>query len=161
MNKLNIIYMGTPDFSVPALDELNKNYNILAVVTQPDKEVGRKRQLKAAPVKEYAINNNINPTVLTVASTFGFSLEPLIFSIIKNNTLPPSNAGNGIKFINPIFIDKYAVKYNNVAKLLLASLTTLYIPTGPDKLSIPSSPLNKLPIIMNIDLYIETNLSLA
>ena len=43
MNKLNIIYMGTPDFSVPALDELNKNYNILAVVTQPDKEVGRKR----------------------------------------------------------------------------------------------------------------------
>lgn len=59
MEKLKIIYMGTPDFSVPALDELNKNYNVLAVVTQPDKLVGRKKELKSSPVKEYATTNNI------------------------------------------------------------------------------------------------------
>ena len=79
MNKLNIIYMGTPDFSVPALDELNKNYNILAVVTQPDKEVGRKRQLKASPVKEYAINNNIKvfqPSKIRVDYKDILSLNP-------------------------------------------------------------------------------------
>lgn len=59
MEKLKIIYMGTPDFSVAPLEELNKNYDILAVVTQPDKEVGRKKEIKFSPVKEFAINNNI------------------------------------------------------------------------------------------------------
>ena len=59
MDKINIIYMGTPDFSVPPLEKLNENYNILAVVSQPDKIVGRKKELKYSPVKEYAIKNNI------------------------------------------------------------------------------------------------------
>lgn len=60
MNNLKIVYMGTPDFSVAPLDELIKNkYNVLAVVTQPDKEVGRKKEIKFSPVKEYALSNNI------------------------------------------------------------------------------------------------------
>lgn len=60
MDDLKIIYMGTPDFSVAPLDELIKNkYNVLAVVTQPDKEVGRKKEIKFSPVKEYALLNNI------------------------------------------------------------------------------------------------------
>lgn len=56
---LKIIFMGTPSFSVPILDALNKNYEVTAVVTQPDKEVGRHRELQASPVKEYALRNNI------------------------------------------------------------------------------------------------------
>ncbi len=59
MEKLNIVYMGTPDFSVKPLEELNKKYNILAVVTQPDKMVGRKKILTPSPVKEFALLNNI------------------------------------------------------------------------------------------------------
>lgn len=60
MNNLKIVYMGTPDFSVGPISELVKNkYNVLAVVTQPDKEVGRKREIKFSPVKEYALSNNI------------------------------------------------------------------------------------------------------
>lgn len=59
MKKINVVFMGTPDFSVKPLDEINKNYNILAVVTQPDKEVGRKHEIMFSKVKEYAINNNI------------------------------------------------------------------------------------------------------
>lgn len=60
MNNLKIVYMGTPDFSVAPLNELIKNkYNVLAVVTQPDKEVGRKKEIKFSPVKEYALSNNI------------------------------------------------------------------------------------------------------
>lgn len=48
----SIIFMGTPDFSVPILSMLREEgYNIVAVVTQPDRPVGRKRVLTAPPVK--------------------------------------------------------------------------------------------------------------
>ena len=101
MNKLNIIYMGTPDFSVPALDELNKNYNILAVVTQPDKEVGRKRQLKAAPVKEYAINNNIKvfqPSKIRVDYKDILSLNPDIIITCAYGQIIPKEVLNYPKY---------------------------------------------------------------
>lgn len=48
----SIIFMGTPDFSVPILAMLKEEgYNVLAVVTQPDRPVGRKRVLTPPPVK--------------------------------------------------------------------------------------------------------------
>ncbi len=59
MNNLKIVYMGTPDFSVGPLENLIKEYNVIAVVTQPDKEVGRKKEIRFSPVKECAIKNNI------------------------------------------------------------------------------------------------------
>lgn len=58
-NKLKIVYMGTPDFSVLPLENLIKNYDVIGVVTQPDKEVGRKKEIKFSPVKECALKNNI------------------------------------------------------------------------------------------------------
>lgn len=101
MNKLNIIYMGTPDFSVSALDELNKNYNILAVVTQPDKEVGRKRQLKASSVKEYAINNNIKvfqPSKIRVDYKDILSLNPDIIITCAYGQIIPKEVLNYPKY---------------------------------------------------------------
>ena len=59
MEKIKIVYMGTPDFSVGPLEKLNKEYDVVAVVTQPDKEVGRKKEIKFSPVKEFANKNNI------------------------------------------------------------------------------------------------------
>ena len=59
MEKIKIVYMGTPDFSVGPLQNLIKEYNVIAVVTQPDKEVGRKKEIKFSPVKQCAIENNI------------------------------------------------------------------------------------------------------
>ena len=56
---LKIVYMGTPDFSVKPLDELNKKYDVIAVVTQPDKKIGRKQEVRYSKVKEYALENNI------------------------------------------------------------------------------------------------------
>lgn len=47
--------MGSPSFSVPVLEELNKNVNIVGVVTAPDAYVGRKKVLTMCPVKEKAI----------------------------------------------------------------------------------------------------------
>lgn len=51
--------MGTPEFSVPVLEMLIENTNVVLVVTQPDKEVGRHHELKATPVKECALKHNI------------------------------------------------------------------------------------------------------
>ena len=59
MNDLKILYMGTPDFSVLPLERLIENYNVIGVVTQPDKEVGRKKIITPSPIKEIAIKNNI------------------------------------------------------------------------------------------------------
>ena len=54
-----IVFMGTPDFSVPVLKGLIENYNVVGVVTQPDKEVGRKKELTFSPIKKVAVENNI------------------------------------------------------------------------------------------------------
>jgi len=48
---MNIVFMGTPDFSVKILEAVHKHYGVRLVVTQPDKEVGRKRVLTPSPVK--------------------------------------------------------------------------------------------------------------
>lgn len=51
--------MGTPEFSVPILKMLIKNYNVVGVVTQPDREVGRKKVLTPSPIKQTAMEFNI------------------------------------------------------------------------------------------------------
>ncbi|HEX2946552.1 MAG TPA: methionyl-tRNA formyltransferase [Clostridia bacterium] len=58
---MRVLFMGTPDFAVPCLDALVENkYNVVGVVTQPDKPFGRKQsELKAPPVKEAAIKHGI------------------------------------------------------------------------------------------------------
>ncbi|MGO2982578.1 MAG: methionyl-tRNA formyltransferase [Pseudolactococcus laudensis] len=55
-----IIFMGTPAFSVPVLDGLvEKGYEVLAVVTQPDRAVGRKKEIKMTPVKAAALRHKL------------------------------------------------------------------------------------------------------
>ena len=56
---LKIVFMGTPDFSVPVLKALIDNYKVKAVVTQPDKQVGRNGKLAKPPIKVLAEENNI------------------------------------------------------------------------------------------------------
>ncbi|WP_390404726.1 methionyl-tRNA formyltransferase [Lacticaseibacillus jixiensis] len=50
----SVIFLGTPDFAVPILDALNDQYNVLLVITQPDRKVGRKQLLHQSPVKQKA-----------------------------------------------------------------------------------------------------------
>lgn len=55
-----IVFMGTPDFAVASLQALVENgYNVVAVITAPDKPAGRGMQLKASAVKEYAVAQNL------------------------------------------------------------------------------------------------------
>ena len=57
--KPKVIFMGTPDFAVPVLETLIKLTDVVAVVTQPDKFIGRNHEIKFSPIKETAIKNNI------------------------------------------------------------------------------------------------------
>lgn len=57
---LNILFMGTPDFAEESLKSIDKaGFNILGVVTNPDKPKGRGMKMVASPVKEYALEKNI------------------------------------------------------------------------------------------------------
>ena len=60
MEKLRIVFMGTPEFAVGILDSILKNnYEIVGVITAADKPAGRGQKLKYSAVKEYALLNNI------------------------------------------------------------------------------------------------------
>ncbi len=60
MEDIKIVFMGTPIFAKEILASLiEEKYNIVAVVSQPDRKVGRKKEIKYTPVKEVAVENNI------------------------------------------------------------------------------------------------------
>ena len=59
MDKLKIIFMGTPDFAVPSLAALADKTEIICVVTQPDRPKGRGYKLQPPPVKIFAEENNL------------------------------------------------------------------------------------------------------
>src|SRR5512147_1671741 len=54
-----IVFMGSPDFSLPVLRALANAYDVVGVVTQPDRVSGRGRELKAPPVKTLALELGI------------------------------------------------------------------------------------------------------
>lgn len=101
IKKMNIIFMGTPQFAVPVLQALlSSDYRVAAVCTQPDKPGGRKRQLILSPVKAVAVDNRIpliqprtfkSPEAveelarfradLIVVAAFGLILPPEVLSL--------------------------------------------------------------------------------
>ncbi len=79
---MKVIFMGTPVFSAPILEALIAQYQVVAVITQPDKKIGRKQELQYTPVKEVAVKNNIKvyqPTKIKEDYEF---LHELDFDII-------------------------------------------------------------------------------
>lgn len=60
MEKLRIVFMGTPEFAVGILDTIIKNnYEVVGVITAADKPAGRGQMLKYSAVKEYALEHNL------------------------------------------------------------------------------------------------------
>lgn len=60
MHNLRILFMGTPEFAVPSLEILVENkFNVVAVITAPDKPQGRGQKLTPSPVKVFALKHNI------------------------------------------------------------------------------------------------------
>lgn len=104
---MRIVYMGTPDFAVPALRKLHEaGHEILLVVSQPDRPVGRHMDLKPTAVKEAALSlglpvrqpekasdpqfieeiRTLSPDVIVVAA-YGKILKPQLLSIPKYGCL--------------------------------------------------------------------------
>ena len=59
LKDLKVVFMGTPEFSVPILASLIENTKVVGVVTQPDKMVGRGKKVKYSKIKEVALFHNI------------------------------------------------------------------------------------------------------
>lgn len=57
---IRIVFMGTPDFAVPTLDALVQGgYNVVGVITMPDKPAGRGHKVQYSPVKQYALDHEL------------------------------------------------------------------------------------------------------
>jgi len=95
LQNLRIVYAGTPDFAVPALQELLANrIRPVAVLTQPDRPAGRGRQLQASPVKQAAISAGLevhqpltfgNPDALEMLN----ALEPDLIIVVAYGLILP------------------------------------------------------------------------
>ena len=73
MDKLKIVFMGSPEIAVPALKALAENFDVVGVVTQPDREAGRGKKIVMPAVKEAALALNIpviQPERMKVPGTF-------------------------------------------------------------------------------------------
>lgn len=92
---MKIVYMGTPDFSIPSLKILlESNHKVLAVITQPDKERGRGKKVSFTAVKKFAADNNLpvhQPEKLKGNEEFirqMKSLQPDLFVVVAFRILP-------------------------------------------------------------------------
>ena len=57
---MRILFMGTPDWAVPTLEALvDSDYEVCAVLTQPDRPAGRKKRMQASAVKQWAIDHEL------------------------------------------------------------------------------------------------------
>ena len=106
MKNLRIVFMGTPDFAVPGLDTIYKNFGISGCFTQPSRPSGRGQKIIDSPIKKYCLKNNIplyepenfksrknvdllknlNPDVLVVAA-YGIILPKDVLEIPKLEAL--------------------------------------------------------------------------
>lgn len=59
MKETRAVFMGTPEFAVPILKSLVENVEVVLVISQPDKPVGRKREITPSPVKKFALEHGI------------------------------------------------------------------------------------------------------
>ncbi|PID30491.1 MAG: methionyl-tRNA formyltransferase [Candidatus Cloacimonadota bacterium] len=93
---MSIVFMGTPDFAVPVLEQLYGDlFNIKAVVTQPDKQRGRGRKVSYSPVKEKALEYNIEVLQPEKMRDKNFierlkEIKPDLFVVVAFRILPKS-----------------------------------------------------------------------
>ena len=71
-NKKSVIFMGTPDFAVPSLEKIHKEYHLLSVYTQPPKKSGRGLRTKLNPIHE--MSNDYNLPVKTPQNFKSFDI---------------------------------------------------------------------------------------
>ncbi|MFW5782812.1 MAG: methionyl-tRNA formyltransferase [Candidatus Muiribacteriaceae bacterium] len=97
---MNLIFMGTPEFCLPSLEELNRHHTISAVVTQPDRKANRGHKVFSSPVKRFAERNGIDvlqPEKVRKDKSFAHKLteyEPDIIIVIAFGQILPEKILN-------------------------------------------------------------------
>ena len=91
---MKIVFMGTPDFAIPSLKKLvESNHSIAAVVSAPDKERGRGREVSFTPVKDFALKNNLEILSPVSLKDQNFverlkEIDPDLFVVVAFRILP-------------------------------------------------------------------------
>ncbi|WP_313309274.1 methionyl-tRNA formyltransferase [Lactococcus taiwanensis] len=117
MTKTKIIFMGTPQFAATVLKGLidSNQYEILAVVTQPDRKVGRKQELRMTPVKELALT--VNLPVLQPEKLSGSVEMTQIMTLLESGEVGIVTAAFG-QFLPGKLLDAAQFAVNTHASLL-------------------------------------------
>ena len=95
---MRIVFMGTPDFAVESLSAIyNAGYEILGVVTNPDKPKGRGMKMIDSPVKEFAVEHNLKvyqPIKIKNNEEFYnemYNLKPDLFCVVAYGKILPKD----------------------------------------------------------------------
>ena len=141
---MNIVFMGTPDFAKESLESLyNNKYNIIAVVTNPDKPKGRGMKMIASPVKEFAIEKNIpvlQPEKIIEIKEKLEELKPDLFCVVAYGKILPKAILDIPKLGSVNVHGSLLPKYRGAAPIQWAVLngesktgiTTMYMDEGMD-----------------------------
>lgn len=142
---MRVVFMGTPDFSVPTLQAMIDHHDVIAVVTQPDKPKGRGKQVIFSPVKEKALEYQIpvyqpvkarepefvqilkelNPDVIVVVA-FGQILSKEILEIPKYGCI------NGHASILPMYRGAGPIQWVVINGETETGITTMKMDEGLD-----------------------------
>ena len=144
---MRVIFMGTPDFAVPTLEQIIKDgHEVVAVVTQPDKSKNRGMKLEFSPVKECAVLHNIpvlqpeklrknseflekykelNPDV-TVVVAYGQILPKTVLEIPKYGCINVHGS------LLPNYRGAAPIQWAVINGEKITGITTMYMDTGLD-----------------------------
>ena len=147
-NRLKIIFMGTPDFAAESLNALisNKNkYEILTVVTQPDRPKGRGKKLTASPVKELALKHDLivlQPDKIKDEHFIGLlaNLKPDVIVVVAYGKILPKEILNlaplGCINVHASLLPKYRgaapIQRAIINGEEVSGITTMYMDVGLD-----------------------------
>lgn len=156
---MRVIFMGTPEFSVPTLEALIAHYDVIGVVTQPDKRKGRGKAMACPPVKETALKHNISVYQPVKVREEAFvetlkELEPDVIVVVAFGQILPESILNIPKYGCINVHASLLPKYRGAAPIQWAvingeketGITTMYMAKGLDtgdmidKIVIPVEP---------------------
>ncbi len=143
---IKVVFMGTPDFAVPCLKALiDNNYEVLAVVSQPDKPKGRSMTLSPTPIKALALEHNIpvwQPTKLRDGIVYNQlkELNPDIIVVVAYGRILPKDILNLPKYgcinIHGSLLPKYRgsapIQWSVIDGEKVTGVTSMYLAEGMD-----------------------------
>lgn len=142
---MNVVFMGTPDFAVPSLENIAKVHNVQAVFTQPDKPVGRKMVLTPPDVKVCAEKLGIpvyQPVKLKDSDSYEIikELNPDVIVVVAYGQILPENILNIPKYgcinVHGSLLPKYRgaapIQWSVLNGDKITGVTTMYMEKGLD-----------------------------